>query len=80
MNKNLRDIIIVSNTRQYRTNQIPCKIEMLHEVIASVDTVDDFCQAHELVNRNTITSKKHKILEAIKTNHLKSFRFLINKN
>jgi hypothetical protein len=49
-------------------------------VVLKVEQPDVFCNAHELVARNGITSKKHKILAAIEKETLKPFYFLINKN
>jgi hypothetical protein len=39
-----------------------------------------FCQTHELVTRNRITSKKEKLNIIFYSHHLKPFWFLINKN
>ncbi|GAB3414313.1 hypothetical protein [Niabella aquatica] len=76
MNKYSRDIIfLVKDTRS-----VPPRVEHLNEVIACVDNIDGFCNAHELVNRNHITSKRNKILAAVQKEQLKPFRFLINKN
>lgn len=76
MNKYNRDIIfLVKDTRSAASTQ-----EYLDEVIACVDNIDGFCNAHELVNRNRITSKRNKILAAVERDRLKPFRFLLNKN
>lgn len=77
MNKYIRDIIIVG-VRGTHTH-IP-ESKALNDIIAYADNIESFCNAHELVNRNRITSKKSKILQAIEKEHLKPFRFLLNKN
>ena len=76
MNKYSRDIIfLVKDAR----SAVP-REEYLDEVIACVDNIDGFCNAHELVNRNRITSRRNKILAAVERKQLKPFRFLLNKN
>ena len=52
----------------------------LRNVIAAVDNEAAFCIAHELVDRNRITSKPSKILKESRQDELREFRFLINKN
>lgn len=80
MYKYSRDIILVVNDEMIHPEPIDRRVEYLNSIIAYVDNVDGFCNAHELVNRNKITSKKSKILKAVKKDPLKPFRFLINKN
>lgn len=63
-----------------RGQKIEMEVKNLHEIIAMVETIDVFCNAHELVARNSITQKRFKILNAISDNNLKPFYFLINKN
>jgi hypothetical protein len=76
MNKYNRDIIfLVKDARSVTPGE-----EYLNAVIARVDNIDGFCNAHELVNRNRITSKRSKILAAVQKEQLKPFRFLLNKN
>lgn len=80
MYKYRRDIILVINDEMVHPESIDRRVEYLNDIIAYVDNVDGFCNAHELVNRNRITSKKSKILEAVSREQLKPFRFLLNKN
>ena len=80
MSKYSRDIILVINDETVHPESINIRVEHLNDVIAYVDNVDGFCNAHELVNRNRITSKKNKILDAVSKEQLKPFRFLLNKN
>lgn len=80
MNKYRRDIILVIKDDGVQPESIATRVECLNYVIALVDNKEGFCRAHELVNRNRITSNKNKILNAIQKEHLKPFRFLLNKN
>ena len=56
------------------------EVECLNEILLQTESSENFCRAHELVDRNRITSKTKKILFAIKFDLLKPFRFLICKN
>jgi hypothetical protein len=55
-------------------------MDCLNELLAHVEGPEEFCLAHELVNRNFITRKREKILNESRHFHLRPFRFLINKN
>ena len=80
MSKYRRDIILVIKDDAVYPHSIDTQVECLNYVIAFVDNKEGFCKAHELVNRNRITSNKRKILSAVRKEHLKPFRFLLNKN
>ena len=80
MSKYRRDIILVIKDDAVQPHSIDTQVECLNYVIACVDNKEGFCKAHELVNRNRITSSKRKILAAVEKEHLKPFRFLLNKN
>lgn len=56
------------------------QVECLNELLRITETDEQFCMAHELVDRNSITQKPRLILKAIRFATLKPFRFLINKN
>ncbi len=80
MNNYPRDIILVINDNAVHLVPDNNTLKGLNDIIACVDNADGFCRAHELVNRNRITSRKSKIMEAANAACLKPFRFLINKN
>ncbi|MFI5133046.1 MAG: hypothetical protein ACHQEB_01855 [Chitinophagales bacterium] len=56
------------------------EVECLNGILQFAELPHQFCIAHELVDRNQITSKAYKILKAIRNTELESFRFLIGKN
>jgi hypothetical protein len=56
------------------------QVEAVTEILQITESSEEFCKATELVNRNRITSKPHKILKEAKHYRLRPFRFLINKN
>ena len=75
-----RDILVT--TRHAGINERISEKEMvcLDAILKTVETPDAFCRAHELVNRNRITSKSSVILKETRFYRLRPFRFLINKN
>lgn len=52
----------------------------LHRLLQTIETPEEFCKAHELVDRNRITAKPKRILRESQRFLLRPFRFLINKN
>lgn len=61
-------------------HEIEQEVEGLNELLYKAESDEQFCIAHELVDRNRITTKKKKILKAILYKELRPFRFLLNKN
>ena len=80
MYKHNRDIILIVKDSTFHPRSLDRRMEDINAVVAHVDNVHGFCTAHELVNRNRITSKKDKVLSAARELRLKPFRFLLNKN
>ncbi|HUR64956.1 MAG TPA: hypothetical protein VMZ03_01280 [Chitinophagaceae bacterium] len=56
------------------------EIQFLRQLLRITESPIHFCTAHELVDRNRITSNHKKILKRSRHFFLGSFRFLINKN
>ncbi|RYY56488.1 MAG: hypothetical protein EOO09_06450 [Chitinophagaceae bacterium] len=56
------------------------EVQCLHHLLRSAESDEKFCVAHELVERNRITSKYRKLLRVVGTKELKPFQFLLNKN
>jgi hypothetical protein len=52
----------------------------LEELFLYAESEAAFCQTHELVLRNRITSKKAKLINLYYDHNLKPFWFLVNKN
>ena len=75
-----RDLLVLLKTTSLSGDAFEKHIDCLHKVLLKVECNDVFCQAHELVTRNSITHKKKKIMKAIESIELKPFYFLINKN
>ena len=56
------------------------QVESINSILFIAESADQFCIAHELVDRNRITSNRNTILKEANYRNLRAFRFLINKN
>jgi hypothetical protein len=75
-----RNLLVVIKDHFLNERAIEKQMDCLNELLAHVEGPEEFCLAHELVNRNFITRKREKILNESRHFHLRPFRFLINKN
>ena len=75
-----RDLLVLLKNEFMSQRAIDHEVECLNDILHTAESDERFCIAHELVDRNRITSKSKKILKAIRFVELQPFRFLINKN
>ena len=75
-----RDLLVLLKSEFMSQKAIEQEVECLNDMLRSTESDDQFCKAHELVDRNRITGNPKRILKAIRFTELKQFRFLINKN
>jgi len=75
-----RDLLVLLKSEFMSQHEIEQEVECLNDLLYRAESEDQFCIAHELVDRNRITSKRKKILRAIRYAELRPFRFLLNKN
>jgi hypothetical protein len=75
-----RDLLVLLKSEFMSQQAIEQEVECLNDMLRLTESDEQFCIAHELVDRNRITSSFKKILKAIRFTELKQFRFLINKN
>jgi hypothetical protein len=75
-----RDLLVLLKNEFMSQHEIEQEVECLNDLLYKAESDEQFCIAHELVTRHSITSKPEKILRTIKYVELKPFRFLINKN
>jgi len=75
-----RDLLVLYKADVYSDDLLQHQVECLHQILINVENDAIFCNAHELVTRTKITSKKKPILKAVAEAELKPFYFLINKN
>jgi hypothetical protein len=75
-----RNLLVIFNTGLLDEKAIEQETSWLNEILLLTESADQFCIAHELVDRNRITSNKRKITKAASHFRLRPFRFFINKN
>lgn len=56
------------------------QLDRIRTILQILESPDYFCTANELLNRNTITSNRKRMMKEAKHIRLRSFRFFINKN
>lgn len=79
MNSN-RNLFVLFNIGLLDEKAIEQEVECLNQILLTTESAEQFYTAHELVDRNRITSNKKKIIKETRHFRLRSFRFLINKN
>lgn len=75
-----RDILVVVKNQFLSERAIEQEVACLHEILHFAESHEQFCLAHELVDRTRITQRAKKILKESRYFKLRPFRFLINKN
>lgn len=75
-----RDLLVLLKNEFMSQQAIEQEVECLNDMLHIAESDEHFCIAHELVDRNHITTKVKKILKAIRYNEMRPFQFLINKN
>ena len=76
MNSSTQNLLMLFNRKRISQEEII----FLNSILLFAENSEQFCLAHELVNRNRITSQKKKIIKESSRLQLRPFRFLINKN
>jgi hypothetical protein len=75
-----RDLLVLLKSEFMSQKAIEQEVEYLNDLLRTTESDEQFCRAHELVDRNRITASPKRILKAIRFTELRQFRFLINKN
>lgn len=80
MQNTQRDLLVLIKNELISRQAIEQEVKCLNGILQYAEMPGRFCNAHELVARNSITSNPSKIIKATRTSQLKAFYFLINKN
>jgi hypothetical protein len=75
-----RDLLVLLKNEFMSQQAIEQEVEYLHAILLKAEQSEEFCRAHELIHRNCITQKKHKLLQAFRQPALKPFWFFIGRN
>ena len=82
MNKSNRDLLVLFKEELMSPQAIEHEVELLHELLYSVEQIDNLVTAHEVINLNNykIQNQYNIIRNTIRRKELKPFIFLNNKN
>ena len=75
-----RELVLLSKTALMNEKALEKELISLEQLFLYAESENAFCQTHELVQRNRITSKKSRLTIIFYTHQLKPFWFLVNKN
>ena len=82
MNKFNRDLLVLFKEELLNPKAIEHQVELLHELLYSVERVDNLITAHEVINLNKfkVSSEENILRETLGQKEMKPFVFLNNKN
>lgn len=82
MNKFNRDLLVLFKEELMNPQAIEHEVEMLHELLYSVEKIDNVIIAHEVINLNKykVYNDRKTIRDTISLKEPKPFIFLSNKN
>ena len=75
-----RELVLLLKTALMSEKALEKELTSLEQLFLYAESEKAFCQTHELVLRNRITSKKAKLTVLFYDHQLKPFWFLLNKN
>ena len=75
-----RDIMVLIKDALMSPGAIESEVENLNTILYKTESPEKFCQTHELVVRNRITSNPDRMLQLLQKEEPGAFRFLICKN
>jgi hypothetical protein len=75
-----RDLLVLIKHEFMSQQAIEHEVEQLNNILRQTELPHQFCKAHELVQRNSITQKPPRLLAAYRSSLLKPFWFLISRN
>ena len=82
MHSSNRDLLVLLNNDLLSPQAIEHQVELLHEMLFKIESFDNLCIAHEILdlNRYKKISRKNLIREHLKRKKEVPFVFLSNKN
>ncbi|MEO5943381.1 MAG: hypothetical protein ABIP30_07880 [Ferruginibacter sp.] len=82
MNKSNRDLLVMFKQELMTPQAMEHEVEMLHELLFTVERLDNVVKAHEIIdlNRYKIIGKNFEIKSFLRKQTDKPFVFLNNKN
>ncbi|MEP6616922.1 MAG: hypothetical protein ABJA57_10105 [Ginsengibacter sp.] len=82
MHKSNRDLLVLFKEELMTPQAIEHEVELLHELLYTVEKMENLVIAHEVINLNKykVQTSVHIIRETLRNKDLKPFIFLNNKN
>ena len=82
MDRSNRDLLVLFKEELMTPQAIEHEVELLHELLFSVEKIENLVTAHEVINLNRykIQNEFHIIRNTIRRKEFKPFIFLNNKN
>lgn len=82
MNRPNRDLMVLFKQELMSPQAIERQVEMLHELLYTVERIDNLIPAHEVLdlNKYKVINKDHVLRELILSHTDKPFVFISNKN
>lgn len=82
MNKDNRDLLVLFRNEFASQRSMERQVSQLHELLYSVESIDNVVQSHEIIdlNKYTIIRKPEAIKTFIRSSQKKAFIFLFCKN
>jgi len=75
-----RELVLLSKTALMSEKALEKELINLEHLFLYAESATAFCQTHELVLRNRITTQRSKLIQIYHDHKLKPFWFLLNKN
>ncbi|HKC37824.1 MAG TPA: hypothetical protein VKB95_17225 [Chitinophagaceae bacterium] len=75
-----RELVLLLKTALMSEKALEKELISLEHLFLYAESGTAFCQTHELVLRNRITSQRSKLINVYYDHQLKPFWFLVNKN
>lgn len=82
MNKSNRDLLVLFNQQMMTQQAIEHEVELLHQLLYSIERLDNLVIAHEIIdlNKYKIINKDQLLRRTFRQSELKPFVFLNCKN
>ena len=75
-----RELVLLLKTALMSEKALEKELISLEHLFLYAESESAFCQTHELVLRNSITSQRSKLINVYNDHQLKPFWFLVNRN
>jgi hypothetical protein len=82
MRKQHRDLLVLIKNQSHIPHSIDIEVEMLHDMLFNVETMENLCVASEIIdlNRFALVTKPQLVARVLRQRELKPFQFVNNKN